>query len=202
MLELDHPQLFDALYHQGYAIVPEFLSKDLREQLYQEALLHYQHQEMDQAQIGQGCERQIDNTIRGDFIYWLSGETEAQQTFLAQIETFKQQLNQQFYLGINGYEAHFALYPAGKYYKKHWDNFRGRGNRIVTTVIYLNPTWEEAWGGQLRLYAPDEKTVLADITPQPGMMTTFISNEIPHEVLLTHKPRVSIAGWLRRDTRV
>ncbi len=199
MCTLEQPELFDALYQKGYAIVPEFISSDLREQLFAEAVQRHQQHQMHQAHIGQGRDKQIKTTIRGDAIYWLSGETLAQQTFLTQIEHYKQQLNQRFYLGINSYEAHFAHYPAGAYYKKHWDNFRGRGNRIVTTVVYLNPSWQTDWGGQLRLYAPDETTLLEEITPQPGLMATFISSEIPHEVLPTRHSRISIAGWLRRD---
>ncbi len=142
MRTLDQPELFHALYQKGYAIVPEFISSDLREQLFAEAMQRHQQHQMHQAHIGQGCDKQIKTTIRGDAIYWLSGETPAQRDFLAQIEYYKQQLNQRFYLGINNYEAHFAHYPAGTYYKTHWDNFRGRGNRIVTTVVYLNPSWQ------------------------------------------------------------
>lgn len=191
--------LFDALYAQGYAVVPHFLPDPLRAALYEEALKLYHDNTMHQATIGQGQANQVATDIRGDFIHWLDGSTPAQKTFLDLMHTYQQQLNRTFYLGINNYEAHFALYPKGRYYKRHWDNFRGRGNRIVTTVLYLNPEWQAEWGGQLRLYAQDEQTVIENITPQPGLLATFISSEVPHEVLPTRKPRVSIAGWLRRN---
>lgn len=191
--------LFDALYAQGYAVVPDFLPSDLREALYEEALQLYHADTMHQATIGQGLNNQVATDIRGDFIHWLDGGTPAQQAFLERMHAYQAQLNRTFYLGINNYEAHFALYPKGRYYKRHWDNFRGRGNRIVTTVLYLNPEWKPEWGGQLRLYTPDEQTILEDIVPQPGLLATFISSEVPHEVLPTRHPRVSIAGWMRRD---
>ena len=191
--------LFDALYAQGYAVVPHFLPEFLRDALYTEACTLYHNQSMYQASIGQGPNNQVAIDIRGDFIHWLNGSTPAQKTFFKLMHAYQQHLNRIFYLGINNYEAHFALYPKGRYYKRHWDNFHGRGNRIVTTVFYLNPQWHAEWGGQLRLYAQDEQTVLEEITPQPGLLATFISSEIPHEVLPTRRPRISIAGWLRRN---
>ncbi len=191
--------LFDELSERGYAVLPSFLPDTLRQTLYEEALTLYGSRTMHQASIGHGIDNQIAVDIRGDFIHWLDGGTPAQRAFLELMHTYRQQLNRTFYLGINNYEAHFALYPEGRYYRRHWDNFRGRGNRLVTTVLYLNPEWRDEWGGQLRLYAQDEQTELTTITPQPGLLATFISSEVPHEVLPTRKARVSIAGWMRRD---
>ena len=192
-------EVLDSLARHGYAAVPGFLSERLRDALYQEATTHYRNRDMATASIGQGEASQVNTTIRGDSIYWLDGSSEAQRDFLALMDTYRSVLNQSFYLGINNYEAHFALYPEGRYYRTHWDNFRGRGNRIVTTVLYLNPQWRTEWGGELVLYAEDEQTVRDIIVPQPGMLATFMSAQIPHEVRTTHKPRVSIACWMRRD---
>ena len=188
-----------ALAEKGYATVPAFLPDTLRQALYSEAMAHYQAHSMHPASIGRGRDNQVDTRIRGDSIFWLDGRSPAQCTLLEQMAEYRQVLNRAFYLGINNYEAHFALYPPGRYYRTHWDNFRGRGNRIVTTVLYLNPRWEKAWGGELVLYHEDEQTVLDTIVPQPGLLVTFMSAQIPHEVRPTTQPRVSIAGWMRRD---
>ena len=191
--------LFESLQRQGYACIPHFLPESLRQPLYEEALAHFRRHAMRQAHIGQGRARHIDSDIRGDHIRWLDGGASTQRRFLALMERYRIALNRHLYLGINRYEAHFAVYPPGKRYRLHWDNFRGRGNRLVTTVLYLNPEWKAEWGGQLRLYAPDETTLIEEIVPAPGLLATFISSEIPHEVMPTRRPRVSIAGWLRRD---
>ncbi len=191
--------VLDALTEHGYATVPGFLPETLRAALYEEALARYRDHSMHAASIGQGRDNQVDTSIRGDSIVWLDGSTPAQRDFLERMDTYRALLNRALYLGINNYEAHFAYYPSGRFYRTHWDNFRGRGNRIVTTVLYLIPHWSSDWGGELVLYAEDEKTVLDTIVPQPGMLATFMSAQIPHEVRPTHRPRVSIAGWMRRD---
>lgn len=191
--------VLDGLTEHGYAVVQDFLPDPLRDALYQEAVQSYQSDGMHRASIGHGRDNQINTSIRGDSIVWLDGSTPAQRDFLERMGAYRALLNQALYLGINNYEAHFAYYPPGRYYRTHWDNFRGRGNRIVTTVLYLNPHWSSDWGGELVLYAEDEKTVLDTIVPQPGMLATFMSAQIPHEVRPTHQPRVSIAGWMRRD---
>ncbi len=191
--------VLDALAEKGYATIPAFLPDKLRQALYSEATAHYQAHSMHPASIGQGQDNQVDTQIRGDSIFWLDGRSPAQCALLEQMAEYRQALNRAFYLGINNYEAHFALYPPGRYYRTHWDNFRGRGNRIVTTVLYLNPRWEKEWGGELVLYDEDEQTVRDTIVPQPGLLVTFMSAQIPHEVRPTTQPRVSIAGWMRRD---
>lgn len=190
---------FETLQTLGYLLIPHFLKESLRQSLYEEACACQARQAMQQAHIGQGRARHIDQNIRGDVIYWLDGATPAQRTLLNHIHTLQHSLNRHFYLGLNGYEAHFAIYPPGRRYQKHWDNFRGQGSRIITTLFYLNPEWSPEWGGQLRLYHKDEQTLLAEIFPQPGMMLLFLSADIPHEVCPPTRPRVSIAGWLRRD---
>lgn len=47
------------------------------------------------------------------------------------MDGLRQQLNRALYLGLNNYEAHYAAYQAGGFYKKHLDLFKGKRNRIV-----------------------------------------------------------------------
>lgn len=95
-----------------------------------------------------------------------------------------------------------ALYKKGDFYKKHLDSFRGNANRMVTTVLYLNPNWHPDWGGELVIYSEDSSQVLAKILPEMGKLVVFMSEQIPHEVLPTLHPRVSVTGWFRLNSSI
>ena len=112
----------------------------------------------------------------------------------------QQALNRALFLGLFEYEAHFAHYPPGAFYRRHLDSFRGRANRVVSTVGYLNPDWPEDGGGEMVLYAPDEpEREVARVRPSAGTFACFLAERVPHEVLPTRLPRASIAGWFRRN---
>nr|MDA3806771.1 2OG-Fe(II) oxygenase [Thiomicrorhabdus sp.] len=137
-----------------------------------------------------------------DSIYWLNGKSSVQQTYLKQMAEIQFQLNRALFLGLLEYESHFALYKEGGFYKKHLDSFRGHANRVVTTVLYLNPNWQDEWGGELVIYNEKSTEKLATITPQMGKLVIFMSEEIPHEVLPTKQPRVSVTGWFRCNASI
>ena len=48
--------------------------------------------------------------------------------------------------------------------------------------------------GELRIYHVDEEQ---NISPNNGKSVFFKSSDLAHEVLLTHKQRMSITGWLK-----
>ena len=108
-------------------------------------------------------------------------------------------LNRRCFFGLKSFEGHFARYPVGSFYKRHLDQFHAVPHRIVTVILYLNDSWTEADGGQLRMYFPQEdgSERVEDVLPLGGRLVVFLSEEIPHEVLPTHKERISITGWLR-----
>jgi len=58
-------------------------------------------------------------------------------------------------------------------------------------IMYLN---SEVDGGDLRIYQGSSSR---DISPNAGKSVFFKSNELEHEVLITHLPRMSITGWLK-----
>ena len=73
----------------------------------------------------------------------------------------------------------------------------GNKNRILSTVYYLNEDWRAGDRGQLVFFAPTGNTVITTVNPTFGSMIIFLSESFPHEVLIAHAKRRSIAGWFR-----
>ena len=149
---------------------------------------------MSRAGIGRG--RSLNDAVRGDAIRWLGQDDAAEAAYLAWMERLRLGLNRRLFLGLFDYEAHFAVYQPGAYYRKHLDAFPGASNRLLTTVYYLNPQWTPADGGELRIYDLDGG-LLENVAPEFGKMALFLSATHPHEVAATRQKRLSIAGWFR-----
>lgn len=154
------------------------------------------------AGIGREGDFRVRKDVRGDRIRWLSRSDPVQARFLAQMEALRLVLNRRLFLGLFEFEAHYAHYPAGAFYRRHVDSFRGAANRMVSLVAYLNDDWGEDDGGELVLYDAAGRTRLATIAPQAGRVVLFLSEEIPHEVLPARRDRLSIAGWFRLNASV
>jgi SM-20-related protein len=63
-------------------------------------------------------------------------------------------------------------------------------------VQYLNEDWQPKDGGELCVYPSGETQT---IDPLNGKCVFFKSDQLEHEVLLSHQPRMSITGWLKSD---
>lgn len=105
-------------------------------------------------------------------------------------------------MGLFDYEAHFAHYQPGAFYRRHLDAFRGRTNRVLTTLLYLNPDWQPGDGGELLLYPEQGEGVLERVSPRAGTLVIFLSARFPHEVLPAQADRYSIAGWFRVNNSI
>lgn len=187
--------LIDTLATQPVCIVPGFFDAALTDTLYQELKQYTEAHKLSEARVGKGDQQIRIPKIRGDAIHWLDGETEAQQQFLAIMDTYRQALNRQLFLGLDELEAHFSYYPPGMGYQKHLDSFQNNNLRRITIVVYLNPNWRTNDGGQLQIFDGDK--IITEVMPQGGTLVSFISEEIPHQVAITNKERFSIAGWFR-----
>ncbi|MBD3618804.1 MAG: 2OG-Fe(II) oxygenase [Chromatiales bacterium] len=185
----------DDLVDHGYSLRPGYFDPALVAALRRELRLLHREDRLRAARIGKDGERQLREDIRGDQIRWLTGETDAQQAFLAQMEALRETLNRELFLGLEDFEAHFALYPPGAHYERHLDSFNNNNLRRVTIVAYLNARWRPWDGGELNLYDGDR--VFESIRPEGGTLVTFLSERIPHEVAVTQRSRLSIAGWFR-----
>jgi len=193
--------LLDALYVQGWCVLPQLLPDALCLELCRE-VSNYHSGELQPAGVGRGGDHLLDGRIRRDRIYWLDGSSEVQRNFLAWMEGLRLAVNRRLFLGLWDYECHFARYLPGAFYKTHLDAFAGslgaQRNRVLSTVLYLNPDWNDADGGELVLYHPDEPaTELGRFSPRLGTLAVFLSERFPHEVLPAARPRHSIAGWFR-----
>lgn len=196
MSTLDFQAVVNALqatsFWHGEAVLP----KALTENLLAELQTRRAQKQLQRAGIGRGQQFQLDDSTRRDSIHWLDGASVAQQQYLRLMDQLRGALNQQLFLGLHDFETHFAHYPPGSFYKKHKDSFAGAKNRTVSVVAYLNPLWAVDDGGELVLYGADDQP-LQQVLPVAGSLVVFMSEEIPHEVQITHKDRYSIAGWFR-----
>lgn len=184
-------QLAGDFYQYGWVWVPHFLSAELTCTLNTDL----QQQRLRNAGVGRQQDHIHNQQIRRDQTAWLDGSSQAQQDYLQLMQQLQKSLNQRFFLGLFDYECHYARYQQGDFYQKHLDAFRGRSNRVLTTVTYLNTP---ASGGELLLY-DEHDTLLKCISPSAGGLVLFESERFPHEVLPASSERLSIAGWFRRN---
>ncbi|GEN28334.1 prolyl 4-hydroxylase subunit alpha [Halovibrio variabilis] len=192
--------LIEALVEQGWYVGRDVIDLGLCDVLNHELLKRAAYNGLDEAGIGRGQQHLLRKDIRGDAIHWLDRESAAQRQYLEAMGELQQALNQALFLGLFEYEAHFAHYPPGAFYQRHLDSFRGRANRVISTVGYLTPDWPSDGGGEMVIYHPnDPSQEVARVVPEAGTFACFLSDTIPHEVLPTRYPRTSIAGWFRRN---
>lgn len=157
------------LGERGLVIRDDFLPRELIAQLAEEARGLQNAGELRAAGIGRGRQFQANRAIRTDHIQWLDPDTAtpAQRHYLDILEELRQAINRTLFLGLFEFEGHLAVYPPGAFYRKHLDQFQGSGQRLVTVILYLNPDWREADGGQLRLYLDPEPEPDPDPDPDP-----------------------------------
>jgi SM-20-related protein len=189
--------VINAIAQNGFYVSDEFLSLEHFQQLH-ELLQSWQAEgQFKAAKIGLNATKTQAIQIRGDEIAWLdAGENHpAIKAYFTAINAVKDRLNQAFFLSLTDYEAHFAIYPPQSFYKKHVDQFKTANHRQISCVYYLNPQWQASFGGELNLYTAEDE-LLSTILPLANRFVCFKSN-LPHEVLTSHYPRYSIAGWLK-----
>lgn len=184
----------DHLADKGYFIWDDFTASLNVSELRRLAELNRAEGNFKKAGIGKQVLFQVDKSIRGDYIQWIDKEPESPilQSFINEITGLKDYLNQTCYLGLKDFETHFAIYPENTFYKKHVDRFQQNAHRVLSFVLYLNTNWQQGDGGELALYLNGEPKI---VEPLAGRLLLFRS-ELEHEVLLAHKPRYSITGWM------
>lgn len=181
---------------KGYVVLDSFISQELGDSL----LLEFQNISPDKfkkAGIGRHKDFNVNPNIRTDQIFWLENNNFAIREYLSLLEKIRLAINQTMYLGLFDFECHFSHYPIGSFYQKHIDAFKGSSVRVLSSILYLNKDWQIGDGGELILYSNQNSSILETIPPTFGKQIFFLSQEFPHEVLTTNKPRQSLTGWFR-----
>lgn len=185
----------DGLAIDGISVVDDFLSKEevagiLNTDDFKNGLLQFR-----KAGVGKAQERQVNESIRGDYIQWIDRAMAppAIQLYLERLSRLTAFLNQSLFLSLKDSEVHMTVYPIGSFYKRHLDQFRKDDRRKLSVICYLNEDWTEEHGGQLRVYFPDGPK---DFFPLEGRFVCFRSDLLEHEVLPAIRARLSLTGWI------
>lgn len=194
-LSKDLEQLVDGLAEDGYAIIDNFLNEEEVDSIlslddFKNALLQFK-----KAGIGKNDERQINESIRGDFIKWIdpANAPVPVQVYVEKMRSLISFVNRSLFLSLKDFEIHMTVYPIGSFYKRHLDQFKKDDHRRLSVICYLNKEWTEAQGGQLRIYFENG---FKDVLPVAGRLVCFRSDLLEHEVLTSHRERLSLTGWL------
>lgn len=194
-------RIVNGIYENSYAVIDDFVDEIFRKALFDELTDLLESGKFRKAAIGTGDQKQVKPEIRSDEVLWMEPGNLSllQAEYWNRVEEIKLALNRRCFLGLQSFEAHFARYPIGSFYKRHLDQFQQVPYRAVTVILYVNDLWTAQDEGALRMYLPqgDGEEHQLDILPLPGRLVVFLSGEIPHEVLPTKKERNSITGWLR-----
>lgn len=185
-----------ALRKDGYIILDRIFATDMLQILFLD-IKATGSSKFHAAGIGRDQRHQLNRFVRRDRISWLQAGHPPAQTYFQWTENLRKWLNKTLFLGLFDYESHYAHYPAGAFYKKHVDAFHGQSNRRLTTILYLNPDWQQHDGGELVMYNPESLEIIETILPVFGRMVLFLSEEFPHEVLPANRSRYSLTGWFR-----
>ena len=196
MSGLDFEYLVEHLLEHKWVLLETALEPQTVRLLREEAQTLWNGGQFRTAKVGREGEK-LKSEIRNDRIHWLDEAdlSEVQARYYAVLDSIKDFLNRELYIGIASFEGHYAVYPEGSFYKAHLDRFQDADERLMSCILYLNENWQRADGGQLRLHL-ESKTI--EIEPEGGNIILFYSDQVLHEVLAAKKERWSLTGWFRR----
>jgi SM-20-related protein len=186
-----------SLANAGFFFRDDFLSPHLANRIRGEALSLVSQGALRVAGVGR--EGKVDSRIRGDHLCWLEKASAGKgiRALMLAFEKLRQTVNRELYLGMSRYEMQLAHYPPGSSgYSKHLDAFRGGGNRLLTAIYYLNPTWKPGHGGELALYLPGGELRLE---PLQNRLLVFLAEEVEHAVLPVEASRLALTAWFHRS---
>jgi SM-20-related protein len=196
---IDKPvnRLIEQLAARGYGVVDDFIDAGLLAELRGRCQALHASGALRAARVGRGAQERLAPEVRGDFIAWLSEPAlDAEQRLLAQLDELRVALNRALMTGLEDFQGHFALYPRGAGYARHFDRLVGSDVRAISAALYLNENWTEADGAHLRIHTGGGAS--EDVLPIGGRLMAFVSDRFEHEVLPGARERMSFTGWFRR----
>ena len=189
--------MIDQLAERGFGIVDDFVDARLLAALRDRCRELHASGALRPARVGRGANQKLVPEVRGDFISWLqTPERDAEQNLLARLDELRVAMNRALMTGLEDFQGHFAVYPPGASYARHFDRLVGSDLRAVSAALYLNEDWIEDDGGQLRMYLGGGRS--QDVLPKGGRLVAFLSDRFEHEVLPARRERLSFTGWFRR----
>jgi SM-20-related protein len=189
--------LIEQLAARGYGVVDDYVDAGLLAELRARCRELHASGALRPARIGRDAGERLAPEVRGDFISWISEPTlDAEQRLLARLDELRVALNRELMAGLEDYQGHFALYPPGAGYARHFDRLVGSDIRAISAALYLNESWTEADGAHLRIHTGGGAS--EDVLPVGGRLVAFVSERFEHEVLPGRRERMSFTGWFRR----
>ncbi|QEA13741.1 2OG-Fe(II) oxygenase [Comamonas flocculans] len=197
----DYDEIIAGLNRQGWSITDTTVAPQWCAELREHAERLWEEGAFEAGEFGLDLASGRQPEVRGDAVCWIEPASDlARLPFFEWMAGFRAVLNQRFNLGVRSQEFHFARYPRGRGYRKHLDQHRGRNLRKISIVLYLNPGWNPADGGELCFYQPaNPELELARLAPLNARLAVFVSGLMPHAVLPCKTTRWSVTGWLRTD---
>ncbi|MEO8474838.1 MAG: 2OG-Fe(II) oxygenase [Chryseolinea sp.] len=185
----------DGLAQSGYAIVDNFLSSQEVDNILNSGVFQDHTASFKRAGIGKRQDLRINEAVRGDYIQWIDKNSapDAVMVYVNKLYTLAQYLNQSLFLSIKDNEIHMTIYPAGAFYKRHMDQFKKDDHRKLSVICYLNKSWNDDDGGQLKMFTESGSV---EILPLQGRLVCFRSDHLEHEVLPATRDRLSLTGWM------
>ena len=194
-------RIADDIQNKGYSINHDAMPSGLGD-----SLLHRIDNMGDDkfvhARIGREQLLMKNTIVRKNEICWITGESEAGRDWLQWTSEMQVFLNRRLLLGLFSFESHFSHYAEGDFYKRHVDAHIGDANRVLSIVVFLNPDWLPEYAGEFVIYKDKSDQDGIKVTPAFGTVVVFLSEDFPHEVLVTNRDRYAIAGWFRLNSSI
>ncbi|EQC43009.1 oxidoreductase, 2OG-Fe(II) oxygenase family protein [Bacteriovorax sp. BSW11_IV] len=195
--------ILESLETKKYFVGKRLIDQDFCHELTAYAQKQWEMDLFKKAETGRATNQKQRTNIRTDNIMWIESWDEIPQLGLYDefLTSLREAVNYHFFQSLKRHESHFSLYKNGSFYKKHIDFHQDSKNRKITCILYLNtaPKGE----GELIIYSPEDKMqVETVVAPESGTFVCFLSEDIYHEVTVSHDERWAITSWVRDDEMI
>jgi SM-20-related protein len=185
-----------ALTASGHAVIEGALPVECWRGLRDEAERLLGAHAFSRGRIGHGSDRHEERATRGDSLCWLEPHMPAGGAYLRWMNELRVALNRQLFLGLTGFEAHYAHFSIGAAYGAHLDRYQDSNARVLSAIFYCNQDWPDDAGGEFVMYGDHDAPCLT-LAPRGGTLLLFLSAGRKHEAKAALRARWSVAGWFR-----